>query len=134
MGGYSHYPLQKAMFSSIRGDAAIMSLISGAYDRPPQQSAFPYLSLGEWVTENWGGQGLLGVKHSVLLQVWSRGGGQKEAVGIVARLHTILHDAALEVEGQTLVMLRVESTKISVADDGSTYRGDVGLVAITHES
>ncbi len=130
MVSFSQYPLQKSIFQALNGDSALRALVSGIYDRPVQGTAFPYITFGDWVGNDWSSMTDKGMELLPVLEVWSREGGHKQAAKIMERVHTLLHDASLSVEGQTLVLLRFSGSTIGLESDGCTYRGVVRLRAL----
>jgi len=132
MTAYSHYALQKSIIQLLVADSALASLVSGVYDHVPQKTPFPYVAIGRWESEDWSSQTTSGLRHTITLAVWSREGGKKQAVQIMERLYTLLHDAQPSVEGQQLVMLRCVGSSVSLEDDGCTYRGEMRLRALVH--
>src|SRR5690349_18507109 len=100
---FSHLPLQKAIYQTLTGDTTLMALVAGVYDRPPQASAYPYITLGDAEGRDWSTKTASGVEFMGTLHIWSREGGRKQALTIMERVHTLLHDANISVEGQTLV-------------------------------
>ncbi|MDE3061210.1 MAG: DUF3168 domain-containing protein [Pseudomonadota bacterium] len=123
MANFSHLPLQEAVYTALTGDSTLMALITGVYDRPPEGTVFPYVTLGESVGADWSNAGTVGMEHVFSVRVWSRQGGRKEAATIMERLHTLLHEANLTVTGQTLVMMKFSASQITLENDGWTYQG-----------
>ena len=46
MANFSHLPLQKAVYEALTSDTGLMALITGIYDRPVQNTSFPYVTIG----------------------------------------------------------------------------------------
>lgn len=134
MANFSHLPLQEAIYSALTGDATLMGLITGVYDRPPEGTAFPYITLGEATGSDWSNTATVGMEFLITLRIWSRQGGRKEVASIMERLHTLLHEANLSISGQTLVMLRFTSSDIALMDDGWTYQGVMTFHALLSAS
>ena len=130
---FSQFPLQKAIYELLHGDSILMGLVTGVYDRPVQGTVFPYITFGSFEAQDWSSMTNAGMAFLVNLEIWSREGGHKQAAVIMERLHGLLHDANLSVEGQTLVDLRFVGSAIVLEDDGSTYRGMVRLRALLHQ-
>lgn len=130
MVSFSQYPLQKAIFQALNGDTALLSMVGGIYDRPAQGVAFPYITFAGWEGGDWSSATTSGMAFELVLEIWSREGGHKQAARIMERVHTLLHDANPAVEGQTLVMLRFGGSSIELEEDGCTYRGVVRLKAL----
>ncbi len=130
MSTFSHFPLQKALFQLLTGDSALMNMVNGIYDRPPQGTEFPYITLGDLSGSDWSTKTTAGMEYTAVLYTWSREGGRKEASDIMERLHALLHDADVAAEGHEVVMMRFLSSTIALESDGWTYRGSMRFRAL----
>jgi hypothetical protein len=93
------WPLQQAVYAKLTGHAPLMALVSGVYDEVPEQVAHPYVSLGS-ITENVDdAHNQRGLEASVVLHVWSKYRGFKEAAQILAELDAALDRQPLTVAG-----------------------------------
>lgn len=93
------WPLQQAVYAKLTGHAPLMALVSGVYDEVPEQVAHPYVSIGS-ITENVDdAHNQRGLEASVVLHVWSKYRGFKEAAGILAALDAALDRQPLTVAG-----------------------------------
>jgi hypothetical protein len=93
------WPLQQAVYAKLTGHAPLMALVSGVYDEVPEQATHPYVSLGS-ITENVDdAHNQRGLEASVVLHVWSKYRGFKEAAGILAELDAALDRQPLTVTG-----------------------------------
>ncbi len=131
MSGFSHLPLQKAIYSALTTDSSLMGMVTGVYDRPAQASPFPYVTIGEMSGRDWSSKTTTGMEHNIVLHAWSREGGRKEAAIIMERIHTLLHHANLTLEGHMLVLLKFMSSRLMLEDDGWTYHGTIRFAALT---
>ena len=107
MTNFSYYTLQQSVYQLLSGDSTLLSMVSAVYDRPPQGSAYPYVTIGESTISDWS----------------SRNGCRKEAALIMERVYNLLHQASMSVTGQTLVQIRFVSGDILLENDGYTYQG-----------
>jgi len=123
MANFSHYPLQKAVYQTLTGDTTLMALVAGVFDRPPQGTDYPNITLGESAGSDWSSKTTTGMEHNFTLHIWSRNGGRTEAATIMERIHTLLHEASIAVDGQTLVLMRFTASNIGLESDGFTYQG-----------
>jgi hypothetical protein len=130
MAVFSQFSLQKSIFQLLSGDAALAAMVSGIYDRPVQGGVFPYIVFGAWEGRDRSTKTSQGMEFSVMLHIWSREGGHKQAASIMERLYAVLQDAVLAVEGQDLISMRFMGSNITLEDDGSTYRGAMKLRAV----
>lgn len=130
MAHFSHYPLQQAVFQTLAEDATLTGLVTGVFDRTPQGTAFPYVTIGDADGSDWSSKTTTGMQHDMAIHAWSREGGRKQAASIMERLHTLLHQANLSVSGQTLVMMRFTGSSILLENDGWTYHGTMRFRAL----
>jgi hypothetical protein len=130
MVAFSQWPLQQAIYQALEADATLSGLVAGVYDRVPENAVMPYVAFGDAVGRDWSSATTQGFAFDTVIHVYSRGGGRLEAAAIMDRLHVLLHDAPLSPSGQTLIMLRYESSGISLDKDGVTHHGVMVLRAL----
>jgi len=134
MSADSSWELQKAIYTALTGDSALMAMITGVHDHVPQGAAFPYVTIGESTAVDWRTVGHKGVEVTLIIQVWSRERGHREAKLVIAEINRIINDAKLTVPGHVLVWLRFEFAEFLLDAGGLTYHGVARYNAITHES
>ena len=127
---FSHLPLQEAIYQALTNDATLAAQITGVFDRVPQGTAFPYVTIGEFAGSDLSTKTTSGMRYELTTRVWSRQGGRAEAASIMERIHTLLHNAPLTVTGQTLVSMRFWGSAIILQNDGWTYQGIMKFRAV----
>ena len=132
MSNFSHLSLQTAVYQRLSGDSALMALVEGVYDRPPQGSSYPYVTLGDIALSDWSTKNTNGFEAMLTLHIWSRGGGRKEVASVAERIYALLHRAGLSVSGQALVQMRFAASDIELLDDGVTYQAQLRFKALLH--
>ncbi len=132
MSADSSWELQQAIYTALTGDAPLMGMVQGVYDHVPQGAAFPYVTVGESSVRAWRAVGLDGVETTLILHVWSRERGRKQAKQIMAEIPRILDDADLTVPGHALIWLRFEFSQTILDADGVIYHGIARYHAMTH--
>jgi hypothetical protein len=127
------FELQRAVYSSLSGDATLAGLLGGAhiYDDVPRDAAYPYVTVGQSSWRDWSTGGEDGEEHTLTLHVWSDSGGHRETHHIMTRVRERLHDAALTLTGHHLVNLRHEFSEARRDAGGESYRGLVRFRAVT---
>ena len=128
----SSWELQEAIFTALTGDAPLMAMITGVHDHVPQDTAFPYVTIGGGTAISWGAAGVDGVEATLVVELWSRERGHKDAKQILSEVHRVLDDADLPVSGHNLVRLDFEFTEFLLDADGITYHGIARYRAVTH--
>lgn len=117
--------LQAALIAALRGDGALDALVGGrVYDEPPQDVAMPYVALGEEfgqpAYESTDGSGF---EVLVTIDTWSRSQGRGEVKDIMAAILAVLHREALLIAGHTLVVARLEFSRIIPEHGDETKHG-----------
>lgn len=130
MANFSHLAVQSAIYELLAGDLILAGLITGVYDRPPQATQFPYITLGDFSVTDWSSKTTQGCEHKFVIHVWSRQGGRKESAQLMERIHTLLHEQNLTVEGHTLILMRFLASAITLENDGWTYHGQMQFHAL----
>lgn len=125
--------LRAAIRDALAADAPLVSLLGGAkiYDEPPRDAALPYVTLGEDVISDGSTATEAGDEHALMLHVWSRQGGHREAHVLAGAVLEALIDAPLTLAGHRLANLRFIVTDVRRESDGRTYHGLVRLRALT---
>lgn len=95
------WPLQQAVVEKLRAHAPLTVLVSGVYDEVPEQVAHPYVSLGSVTEDVDDAHNQRGLEATVVLHVWSKYRGFKEAADILAALDAALDRQPLDVAGFT---------------------------------
>ena len=112
--------IQKAFFTILDGDVTLKAK-ARTYDDTPQDTAFPYITLGEAVelpfnTFNRNGKDVL-----MTLHIWSNERGFKEATDILGMMNALLDYVTFSVTGFTnLVYSRFESSQTLRDPNGVT--------------
>ena len=128
----SQWAVQQAVYAALAGDGALMALVAGVHDHPPEGAApFPYVLIGESTARDWSGAAAEGMELTLTLHAWSRYRGFREVKAILAAIHSALHDATLALAGQTLVNLRFDFAATMRDPDGLTTHGVARYRAVT---
>ena len=115
--------LQKTVFDALDTDSTLQSKVTDVYDFVPENTAFPYVKLGEDTVIDNGTKTLQGNEHTLVVHTFSRYRGSKEIKDIMARIYTVLHESSLTVSGASLVNLRFEFSDVLKENDGLTTHG-----------
>ena len=121
---FHSWELQKALFSTLNGSVTGMDSASvSVYDDVPENTAYPYVVIGEESTSNNGSKDLDGLEHTITLHVWSQYRGRREIKEIMESVYSLLHNTAITVSGASLVNIRQEFSTTLAENDGITRHG-----------
>jgi hypothetical protein len=126
--------LRAAIYDALLADGALSAVLGGprVYDEAPQDTVFPYVTLGEMRLADASTASEAGLAHQLTLHAWSRQGGHREAHEIAGALLQALDDAPLVLDGHELVDLRFALADIRREADGRTYHALVRFRALTY--
>ena len=119
--------LQTALYSTLNGDATLSGMIQGVYDHVPQEVSYPYVRIGDATSRMQPSMATQKAVTEMQLFVLSREGGRAEALAIMERITTLLHQQALSISGHSVVQLQQEEASVVLLGDGITYRGQMRL-------
>lgn len=124
--------LQEAVFDALVADATLEALIAGAkiFDAVPRNAEAPYVQIGEFSARDWSTATEAGTEILFAIVVWSRLPGRSEGFEIAERVVTLLHDAALTLDGFRLVNLRHVATETARVEKPEGRRAVVRFRAV----
>lgn len=93
------WPLQQALYTKLTADTAFMDLVTGLFDEVPEEQAFPYVSFGSITEAVDDAHNARGLAVNVVLHIWSKYRGFREAAEILAALDAALDRQPLTVAG-----------------------------------
>jgi hypothetical protein len=99
--------LIRAIHQRLSGDPALIAATGsdGIRDRLLPRPKLPCIVFGETETRDFSTASEPGEEHFLTLEIWSDGEGRREGQEIAGRIHDLLHDAALLLDGAVLVNL-----------------------------
>lgn len=125
------FALQTTIYSTLANDNTLTSTLStGVYDEVLEGASYPFVSLGEETSIDYGTKNENGGETTINIHIWSQYKGAKETKQIMDRIHDLLHDSSLTVTGFNLVNLRFEYSDILRDPDGVTRHGVMRFRAI----
>jgi hypothetical protein len=127
------WDLQKAVYAALAADATLTTLLGGAaiHDAVPQNATFPYVVIDQTQIRDWSTGTEPGAEHMLMLHVWSRHAGKREAHEIADAIRAALGGAMLSLEEHRLVNLRHQYSELKRDEDGETQHGVLRFRAVT---
>ena len=131
------FELQKSVFSALNGASiadAGGSAITGVFDDVPQDTAYPYIVIGEETASNISTKTLDMHEHTLTIHTWSQYRGRKEIKVIMEQIYDTLNNASLSVSGGQAVNMKQEFLTTLVDADGITRHGIMRFRAVVSDS
>ena len=129
--------LQKAVYSALNS-ASITGVsgaaITGVFDDVPEQTAYPYIVIGDETATNISVFDKNAHDHTLTIHVWSQYRGLAEVKQIMQQIFTTLNDAAIVVTGAALVNIKHEFENTLMESDGITRHGIMRFRAVVFDS
>ena len=129
--------LQGMFYSTLKGDAPIMAIANGVFDRVPTNpfgTKTAYITLGATDGTDDTADCIDGQEINTTLHIWSRAVGKVECKRLTDLVRRKLHRASLSLTENALVFLEVESTRVFDDPDGLTTHGVVQVRAAVEEA
>ena len=112
------WEIQKAVFAAL--DTALSVSV---YDHVPQNTAPPYVTLGDDTVQDWSTKTTEGEESTLTIHAWSRHEGRKEVKQLLGTIKTALHEVTLSLTGFTNILTRFDFEDTFLDADGLTYHG-----------
>ena len=128
------WPLQVALYAALSGDPALQTLVTGVFDRPPEDQAMPYIVIGEVLATDWSTKTFDGQAHRMRLHVWDQSVGQKGAQSILAACAAALETLPQTIEDHRIVRWQRLQEQVLKDPDGYTHHGILELRVWTYPS
>jgi Protein of unknown function (DUF3168) len=131
------WALQQAIFTTLCASDEIKDLVGDpprVFDTPPRGTAFPYIVIGDDTQSDWSTATEGGSEHAVVIHVWSRADGHKEAKLVADTVRDTLDGAELDVTGQALIDIRYLETNFTRESDGETTHAALRFRAVMEPS
>ena len=126
------WPLQVALYAALTGHAPLQALVTGIFDRPPEDQAMPYVVIGESFASDWSTKTFDGQAHRLRLHIWDQSPGQGQTQRILALCAAALDALPDSIEGHRLVRWQRLQEQVLKDPDGYTQHGILELRAWTY--
>ena len=114
--------LRSAIQNLLTTDAPLLDMLGGPqiYDETPASVTPPYVTFGEAKVDDWSAGNDHGHQHTLSLNIWSRQGGDSEALSIAQWCAGLLDGAKPQLDGHRLIVMRVSGQEVGrPSKDGS---------------
>jgi len=133
---FHSFDVQSAIYTILNGDSTLDAIVGNnkIFDNVPQDTAYPYVVIGNINVINTGTKTLDGNEYNLDIDVWSEYRGKKEISDAMERIYELLHDTTYSVSGANFVNSQVRSTITLVENDGITRHAVLSLSVIVYDS
>ena len=133
------WEIQKAVYTKLTADAALMALVEGVFDWVQEGQAFPYITIGEGSSVERDNKTHNAVRADLMVHVWSNSGptgirGRDEARQISQAVYDALHWQPLTIENYDQLFTRWTFGETILDVDGVTYHGVQRFEILAHET
>lgn len=126
--------LRAGILGRLGGDAVLAALMGGVvrlYDEPPRGAAPVYALFGDGEIRDDSVEGARRHRHALTLLVVAKPGSTRSALDAAERMATLLDDAALNLTGHVLVLLRLSALAAARDERTGEARATLRFEAVT---
>jgi hypothetical protein len=120
MSGSSLNSIQKAIYTTLTSDSALMAKITGVFDNVPDNQPYPYITIGEATSSRFRTFSRFGEEVFITLHIWSQYAGFKEANDILNDMNRLLADQNLTTSGWDTISCFYDFSETLRDSDGVT--------------
>ena len=135
MSADAMWQLQKAVYSRLTGDSALMALVNNnIYENVPEETAFPFVAISdlEAVTQEQTEKNLYAVNF--FIDCITRERGSKKTLDIIKAAEDSLLGTSLSVTGYDVLNIRSANSACKRMNDGITYIGSLKIVSLLKQT
>lgn len=128
--------LQKLVYATLTGNASIMALANGVYDRVPTDpfgAKTAYVSFGPEDSREDDAECITGLSTTLQIDVWSRAPGYVECKKLTDLVRKALHRKPLVLNENALVDVWIEMVRVFRDPDGVTSHGVIQVTFTIEE-
>ncbi|MDB2415490.1 DUF3168 domain-containing protein [Rickettsiales bacterium] len=116
------FELQKAIFTALSADGTLSSMISGVYTHVPQDTAYPYVVIGETNSVQIPTNTTDRRQISINIIAYSKERGSKEAIDIQNEIKRLLHRQTLAMTGCSMGGMQKVNENIIQEKNGVSWK------------
>lgn len=123
------YDIQAAVYDKLTG-----GISTPVYDDVPQDSAFPYVVIGDDTSIPFDDDCGSGFESTLTLHVWSTHKGRQEVKRIMASIYVTMHRQSLTLPDGYLIMMDFDYQDSFLDPDGVTRHGVIRFRLLTRSN
>lgn len=122
------WEIQKAVYTALN-----TALSVSVYDHVPQDTAPPFVAIGDDTIQDWSTKTFEGEENTITVHAWSRYEGRKETKQLLGQIKNALHLTTLSLTGFTNVLTHFDFEDTFPDADGLTYHGVIRFRLLTQK-
>lgn len=128
--------LQQAIYAALSASQDLINILGDVkiFDHLPEDTAFPYVTLGPAIMSDWSTGSDLGREHLLQVHVWSRDTASSQSQLISEAIISVLHDVELSLVDNVLINLRFSRSDMLRDSDGKTHHCILRFRAVTEQT
>ncbi len=129
--------LWRAIFNAMNGNAALMALVDGIYDKAPDEpwgANEIYISRGPFYGSSDDADCIIGQEITAQIDIWSRKPDRWSVDDVIGQVKRALHEQELPMTDSALATIEVRLWRIIDDPDPTQQHGIVQVVAVVEEA
>ena len=126
--------LQTAIYNSLTGDTTLMASINGVFDFVPQETNYPYVTIGNDDYTWFGSMGKDGGQYNVQIDIWTQQENREECKNIMKLVSDFLHNGSLIITNNVHISTRLDFQETVQESDNFTHHGIQRYTIFLHEA
>jgi hypothetical protein len=114
--------VKESLYLALHNNAPLKALVQGIYDYVPPEAVFPYIVFDTVTLEPWGLLHPSAYIAQAHLDIYSRQGGQKQALQIASLIRAALHQKTISASGFDVSLVDVSAVESQIEPDGITAK------------
>jgi hypothetical protein len=110
--------VQEAVIAALRGHAPLADAVTGIFDGPPARARYPYVSMAESVSTDWGTKTARGREVSVAAMLWDDGRRPARMQALMDAVEDAIEGMARDLDGWRVASLVLRRSRMVRDADG----------------
>lgn len=137
MTGYSGEAVQSAVYTALTSNSTLTSAVTGVYDYVAENTLFPYVVIGEFLSQTQDDKNIDGMSSYVTIHTFDQSHGKKKTHQLISYIHDTLHNQTISISGQSFIECRWDGLSTVMqenTDNNVLYHGVIRFRIYTRES
>lgn len=134
MSGFALDTVQLSLYNALNADGVLSDLVEAIYDHIPNNAHYPCIVIGDGKQRDIANDTTLASRLELNMHAYSKGASRKPVLGILQRMHALLHHGSLLITQGSVIHIRVEDMETRVHTANEIVEGVMrAVLLIRHE-